>query len=41
VDAFACLLLGKEEVVVYDGSMSEWVRDESLPLVTGDAPGSA
>ncbi len=38
VDAFACLLAGKEEVAVYDGSMSEWVRDESLPLKTGDAP---
>jgi len=38
VDAFACLLSGKEEVAVYDGSMSEWVRDESLPLKTGKAP---
>lgn len=38
IDAFACLLVGKSEVAVYDGSMSEWVRDESLPLTTGDAP---
>jgi thiosulfate/3-mercaptopyruvate sulfurtransferase len=38
IDAFACLLLGKTEVAVYDGSMSEWVRDESLPLTTGEAP---
>lgn len=35
IDAFACLLCGKEEVAVYDGSMSEWVRDESLPMATG------
>lgn len=38
IDAFACLLAGKAEVAVYDGSMSEWVRDESLPLVTGSEP---
>lgn len=38
IDAFACLLAGKEEVAVYDGSMSEWVRDESLPLKTGSEP---
>lgn len=38
IDAFACLLLGKTEVAVYDGSMSEWVRDEALPLTTGAAP---
>ncbi|MEZ5557269.1 MAG: sulfurtransferase [Pseudomonadales bacterium] len=38
IDAFACLLVGKESVAVYDGSMSEWVRDEALPLVTGSAP---
>lgn len=35
VDAFACLLVGHENVAVYDGSMAEWCRDESLPLVTG------
>jgi thiosulfate/3-mercaptopyruvate sulfurtransferase len=38
IDAFACLLVGKEQVAVYDGSMSEWVRDESLPLKTGSEP---
>ena len=36
VDGFACLLVGQENVAVYDGSMGEWCRDESLPLVTGD-----
>lgn len=39
IDALACLLVGKEEVAVYDGSMSEWVRDESLPLTLGSEPG--
>jgi len=38
IDAFACLLTGKNSVAVYDGSMSEWVRDESLPLRTGETP---
>ena len=35
VDAFACLLVGQANVAVYDGSMSEWVRDASLPMETG------
>jgi len=38
IDAFACLLVGKDEIAVYDGSMDEWVRDESLPLNEGSAP---
>jgi thiosulfate/3-mercaptopyruvate sulfurtransferase len=37
IDAFACLLVGQADVAVYDGSMSEWVR-EGLPLVEGDNP---
>lgn len=39
IDALACLLVGKEAVAVYDGSMSEWVRDEKLPLTEGANPG--
>ena len=35
VDGFACLLAGHDDVAVYDGSMAEWVRDESLPMETG------
>tara|TARA_B100000953_G_scaffold216532_2_gene178993 strand:+ start:62 stop:928 length:867 start_codon:yes stop_codon:yes gene_type:complete len=35
IDAFACLLVGQEQVAVYDGSMSEWVKDVSLPLEIG------
>ncbi len=35
IDALGLKLIGHEQVAVYDGSMSEWVRDESLPLVTG------
>lgn len=37
VDAFACLLAGHQDVGVYDGSMSEWVR-AGKPLTTGVAP---
>ncbi|MGE0621302.1 MAG: sulfurtransferase [Pseudomonadales bacterium] len=39
IDALACLLVGKSEVAVYDGSMSEWVRDEKLPMTQGAEPG--
>jgi len=39
IDAFACLLAGKDDVAVYDGSMSEWVRDEALPMTQGRDPG--
>jgi len=39
IDALACLLVGKDAVAVYDGSMSEWVRDENLPMTQGAAPG--
>lgn len=38
IDAFACLLLGKQDVAVYDGSMTEWVQDAALPLVEGEQP---
>ncbi|MEM7016690.1 MAG: sulfurtransferase [Pseudomonadota bacterium] len=37
IDALALLLIGHEHVAVYDGSMSEWVKDESLALVMGDS----
>lgn len=37
VDALALTLIGHDNVAVYDGSMSEWVRDENLPLVEGPA----
>jgi thiosulfate/3-mercaptopyruvate sulfurtransferase len=35
VDAFALTLLGAPDVAVYDGSMTEWLSDPSLPLETG------
>ena len=35
IDALALTLIGHDNVAVYDGSMSEWVMDESLPLITG------
>ena len=34
-NAFALRLLGKEDVVVYDGSLSEWGNDASLPMERG------
>jgi thiosulfate/3-mercaptopyruvate sulfurtransferase len=34
-DAFALSLLGVDDVAIYDGSMTEWAADPSLPLVTG------
>lgn len=35
-NAFILTLLGHENVAVYDGSLSEWAADESLPLETGE-----
>ncbi len=35
-DAFVLTLLGVDNVAVYDGSMTEWAADATLPLVTGD-----
>lgn len=34
-DAFILTLIGVENVAVYDGSMSEWTADESLPVEMG------
>lgn len=36
IDALALTMIGHPNVAVYDGSMSEWVADESLPLITGE-----
>jgi thiosulfate/3-mercaptopyruvate sulfurtransferase len=36
--AFALNLLGVEDVGLYDGSMTEWAADPSLPMVAGDQP---
>ena len=38
LDGFACMLLGQQNVGVYDGSMSEWAADPARPLKTGAAP---
>lgn len=35
MDALALTRLGHPSVAVYDGSMSEWTRDPSLPMETG------
>ena len=34
-DAFALVMLGHENVKLYDASMSEWSNDPSLPMETG------
>jgi thiosulfate/3-mercaptopyruvate sulfurtransferase len=36
-DALVLTLLGAKNVALYDGSMTEWGADPSLPLETGDA----
>lgn len=38
MDAMMLFQLGKTDVAVYDGSMSEWIRDPNLPLTLGEAP---
>lgn len=38
MDCLALYLCGQENVAVYDGSMSEWARDETLPLELGSDP---
>ncbi len=34
-DAFILTMLGHENVKIYDASLSEWAKDESLPMETG------
>ncbi len=38
MDALALTIAGHSAVAVYDGSMSEWIKDERLPLVLGEKP---
>ena len=38
MDALALLLCGQANVAIYDGSMSEWVKDPALPLKLGHQP---
>jgi thiosulfate/3-mercaptopyruvate sulfurtransferase len=35
LDAFALVLIGHPDVALYDGSLSEWAADPSLPMETG------
>jgi thiosulfate/3-mercaptopyruvate sulfurtransferase len=35
LDAFLLLQLGYDDVAVYDASMSEWAKDDSLPIEVG------
>jgi thiosulfate/3-mercaptopyruvate sulfurtransferase len=34
-DAWALVMLGHEDVAVYDASLSEWAKDEALPMAVG------
>jgi thiosulfate/3-mercaptopyruvate sulfurtransferase len=34
-DAFALTMLGHTKVKIYDASLSEWAKDETLPMETG------
>ncbi len=36
--AFALALLGHDDVAIYDGSLSEWTADPSLPMETASRP---
>lgn len=36
--AHALALAGRDDVAVYDGSLTAWTADPALPLVTGDSP---
>lgn len=38
MDALALVLCGHHNIAIYDGSMSEWVKDETLPLTLGNEP---
>lgn len=33
--AFALTLIGKEDIAVYDGSLSDWASDPAMPMETG------
>jgi thiosulfate/3-mercaptopyruvate sulfurtransferase len=35
-DAFVLTLLGHKDVAVYDGSLSEWSADPTLPMEQGE-----
>lgn len=38
MDAMALHIIGHRNIAIYDGSMSEWVKDDTLPLKLGDKP---
>ena len=37
LEAFQLARLGRDDVAVYDGSLTEWAADHSLPLETGES----
>jgi thiosulfate/3-mercaptopyruvate sulfurtransferase len=34
-DALILMMLGHSDVKIYDASLSEWAKDDSLPMETG------
>lgn len=34
-DALALIMLGHKDVKLYDASLSEWAKDDRLPMETG------
>lgn len=36
--AHALALAGRDDVAIYDGSMTAWAGNPELPLVTGESP---
>ena len=34
-DALALVMLGHTDVKIYDASLSEWAKDDALPMETG------
>jgi len=37
-NALALTLLGRQDIMIYDGSLQEWAADTRLPMTTGAAP---
>jgi thiosulfate/3-mercaptopyruvate sulfurtransferase len=36
--ALALTLVGRDDVLLYDGSLQEWAADSNLPMTTGATP---
>jgi thiosulfate/3-mercaptopyruvate sulfurtransferase len=36
--ALALTLVGRDNILLYDGSLQEWAADSNLPMTTGATP---